>query len=140
MESLAGLHCHPSRHPPRGATSLSLLWADAQLPGWHPCTHKLNQPLPVHLPPCSSTSAEARLREAVDHGDVASAALQVRHLGKALHSAPLTKPSRLLCGMAATGGYLHLMFVYQGHDTQAYDDNFSLGYKLPVMETGDDFV
>ena len=86
-----------------------------------------------------STTAEARLREAQQHGDAVSATLQVKHLAKALHSAPLTKPSRLLCGVAASGAIVHLWFVYQSDLGQSYDDNYSLGYTLPVMESEADF-
>ena len=63
--------------------------------------------------------------------------LLVKHLSKALHSSQLTLPAQLLCGVAQGGGYLHVMFVYRdpaARDDQAYDDNVSLSYKLPVRD------
>lgn len=63
--------------------------------------------------------------------------LALKHLSKALHSSQLTQPAQLLCGVAAGGAYLHVMFVYRdpaAPDAAPYDDNVSLSYKLPARD------
>lgn len=60
-------------------------------------------PLSPH-PGCSAASAEARLREAEQQGDAASAAVLVKHLRQALQSSQLTTPAQLLLGIAGVAG------------------------------------
>jgi hypothetical protein len=65
--------------------------------------------------------------------------MQVKHLLRAVHSAPLTSPVRLLAGVAEGGAYVHVMFVFRepGAADYEYDANFDLTYKLPTMEDSD---
>ena len=55
---------------------------------------------------------------------------------EALHCARwLMQPAQLLCGIAARGAHVHIMFVYRDPFSDGgYDDNISLSFKLPVRE------
>lgn len=103
-----------------------------------------NPSQPVAL---TSERMEDRLREAqnLHDGSVTTALVEIEHLVKTLHSAPPTRPQRLLCGIRSVdenmdvdtrgaGSFIHFMFVYQ----QGVDENgqfpMHLFYKLPIKE------
>ena len=97
------------------------------------------------------------------NGEAASVQLQLNHLARVVHSAPMSNPQRLLCGIAVdpddeeggdkgmpdaggggggggTGGgrearYVHFMFMYESHvPGEPNDNSMQLFFKVPLRE------
>lgn len=84
---------------------------------------------------CRATSAEARLKEAIENNQTASVCLLAKHFGKSLQGGQLTQPAQLLCGIGENLGYVHLLFIFRDPFSEGgYDDNMGLSFKLPVRD------
>lgn len=61
---------------------------------------------------------------------------QVKSLLRVLGVGALTAPSKMLTGIDAAKGYVHVLFVYcDPHNAgEAWDDSLGLSFKLPVRE------
>ena len=115
------------------------------IPGMEPLWHRAEgEPDPPQL---ISERMEDRLREAIAlrDGSVASALVDMKHLMTALHSALMTTPQRVLCGIrnvdsnlnadtGAAGSYVHFMFSYEHPIGQDGKFPMELFFKLPIRE------
>lgn len=115
------------------------------IPEMEPLWHRTEgEPDPPHL---ISERMEDRLREAIAlrDGSVASALLDMKHLVTALHSALITAPQRVLCGIrnvdsnldadtGGTGSYVHFMFSYEHGVNEHGKFPMELFFKLPIKE------
>lgn len=105
------------------------------------------------LPVLHAVRMEDRLRETMALNQkwaMARATIEVSHLMKALHSAKMTIPERMLigirsvedCGQGGGGGgggsYVHIMFAYSHGADKHGKLPVSLFFKLPIKEDDDD--
>ena len=77
-------------------------------------------------------SAAARFASALSRGTGHRVTVLTRHFVKVLQCCQLTQPQQILCGIAANGGHLHFVFVFQDLATGGVSEDTSLSVKLPV--------
>jgi len=86
-----------------------------------------------------STSAEARLQEALANKQGDSVQLDVKHFKRVLDAAPLSEPMNLLLGLNRASGVAHVMFSYANlMEEGGLDKSISVSMLLPLRLDMDD--
>ena len=100
--------------------------------------------LPAHIKQRAkqlvSTSAEARLQEALANKEADSVRLDVKHLKRVLDAVPLSEPMNLLLGLNRASGVAHVMFSYANlmEEEGGLDKSISVSMLLPLRLDMDD--
>ncbi|GLC37867.1 hypothetical protein PLESTM_000656400 [Pleodorina starrii] len=82
-----------------------------------------------------SKSVSDQLQGLLDSGKAVSVHIQLKQLSRVLHASLFTEPAQVLCGISEGGGHVHIMHVFRDpHREDAYDDNVTLTFKLPVRD------
>jgi len=92
-------------------------------------------PAPAALAPDRSAPADQQLQDALHAGEAIEVHVQQKHLLRMLAAAQLTTPSQMLCGIAESRAYVHVMYVFKDPSSDdRFDDSVHLSFRLPVKD------